>query len=39
MLMKIPKDVLDDKGITYNQKYPYGELSNRSQQRVPTLEQ
>ncbi len=25
--MKIPKDVLDDKGITYNQKYPYGELS------------
>ena len=27
MLMKIPKDVLDDKGITYIQKYPYGELS------------
>ena len=25
--MKIPKDVLMDKGITYNQKYDYGELA------------
>ena len=27
MSMKIPKDVLDNKGIVYNQKYPYGELA------------
>ena len=27
MLMKIPEDVLQSKGITYNQKYPYGELA------------
>ena len=27
MSMKIPEDVLESKGITYNQKYPYGELS------------
>ena len=25
--MKIPKDVIVSKGIIYNQKYPYGELS------------
>ena len=25
--MKIPKDVFDDKGITYNPKYSYGELA------------
>ena len=25
--MKIPKDVLVDKGIVYNQRYPYGELA------------
>jgi hypothetical protein len=27
MLMKIPEDVLQSKGISYNQKYPYGELA------------
>ena len=27
MLMKIPEQVLNDKGITYIQKYPYGEMS------------
>ena len=27
MNMKIPKDVLVSKGITYVQKYPYSELS------------
>ena len=27
MDMKFPKDVLESKGITYNQKYPYGELA------------
>ena len=28
--MKIPEDVLVNKGITYVQKYPYGELSKVS---------
>ena len=32
MLMKIPEQVLNDKGITYIQKYPYGEMS-----RVPRI--
>ena len=27
MSMKIPEDVIRDKGIVYNQKYPYGELA------------
>ena len=27
MSMKIPEDVIRGKGITYNQKYPYGELA------------
>ena len=27
MDMKIPKDVIEDKGIRYNQKFPYGELA------------
>ena len=27
MDMKFSKDVLQSKGITYNQKYPYGELA------------
>ena len=27
MLMKIPEDVIKQKGISYIQKYPYGELA------------
>ena len=27
MLMKFTEEVLNDKGIKYYQKYPYGELS------------
>ena len=27
MLMKIPEEVIKSKGIAYNQKYPYGEMS------------
>ena len=27
LIMKIPEDVFVGKGITYNQKYPYGELA------------
>ena len=27
MSMKIPEDVIQSKGITYQQKYPYGELA------------
>lgn len=31
--MKIPKNVLDGKGIIYNQKYPYGELARVTKDR------
>ena len=31
--MKIPKNVLVDKGIVYNQKYPYGELARVTKDR------
>ena len=31
--MKIPKDVLVNKGITYNQRYPYGELARVTKDR------
>ena len=31
--MKIPKDVIQDKGILYNQKYPYDQLSRVTKNR------
>ena len=33
MTMKIPQDVLEQKGIIYNQKYPYGELARVTKDR------
>jgi genome maintenance exonuclease 1 len=33
MTMKISKDVLESKGISYNQRYPYGELARVTKDR------